>query len=446
MVLPRNIFLLLFFTVFDSYASEYLLTAKSFLFPSTKIQKNGGYLHIRDKKIINYFQKRPSHAIPLVDFSNKVVIPGLIDTHTLLLLTDRTAGRGFDQELLSVVKETQEERIKQAKIYAEQILKAGFTTIRDLGNSGFFLDHALSQQVSRGDLIAPRIFYSGPPLAVGKGQFPQSVSVNLASKEYQLINGKTNFEQLFKTYKDKDASWIKIYADNDPGHGGMPINLMQKIVKNAHKMGFQVAAHASMEPFILNAVLAGVDTIQHGYNISQETLETMKKKGTFLIPTDFNKSLYNLILQKRRTESEVIRSRRANDYLGKRRFRFNKARKAGVPIAFGSDYYLDLTSFNINRGRGAIECLLSYSEAGMSNWEVLRTATTHAAKAISQPELGSLKPQATADLVILSANPLKNISALKSVHAIIKEGKIMWRQKVKHLPLAHVSDKAHPEK
>jgi imidazolonepropionase-like amidohydrolase len=177
-------------------------------------------------------------------------------------------------------------------------------------------------------------------------------------------------------------------------------------VEEAHAMGVKVMAHATSDEGIRNAVLGGVDSIEHGFGVSDETLRLMKERGTYLVGTDFPADR----IGQRRYDSNIARNK--------------KAYAMGVPMAFGSDavYYEE----GKTRGEQTIGFLFSYVDAGLPNDHILRMATMHAADLLGA-DTGRIEKGRNADIIAMPENPLEDIGALYGVEFVMKDGRVYKR-------------------
>ncbi|MBW6528948.1 amidohydrolase family protein [Sphingomonas sp. RHCKR7] len=234
----------------------------------------------------------PSIALPAgaseIDARGCSVLPGLIDAHTHILAEqkfgeplsqsidrDNTHGGAVGRTLTGIPR-------------SRQYLDAGVTTIRDLSNSGQFLDLVLGQAIANGTVSGPRIFGSGPGLAPAGGQFePLPMDPHgLVSGEYRVINGADDARAAVRDAIARGADVIKMYPEASPQRTRLTVAEMQAIVSEAGRHNIPVAAHATFDAAIREAVEAGVSSIEHGYEISDATLKLMAAKGVWIVPTD----------------------------------------------------------------------------------------------------------------------------------------------------------------
>jgi imidazolonepropionase-like amidohydrolase len=365
-------------------------------------------------------------ADEVIDLRAYTVIPGLIDTHTHLLYLE-AIGSGLTMEgIKAVVTEGTVLRALHGAARARTFLDAGITTVRDLGNSGQFGDVALSRAIADGSHAGPRVIPSGPGLSPEGGQFPglQPEFRSVADTEYRIVRGPEDAAAAVQENVAFGARVIKIFANNTPNPGSLSIAEMEAIVETAHRLGVKVSAHATSDAAIWRAVEAGVDAIDHGYQVADSTLSLMAEQGTFLVPTDVD-SLG--LLKFFEGQDNPASPAQVSGQLQFLRDRLRRARAAGVTIAAGSDMYIDM---NRPQGEAAKRVLFAYAEAGMPSLEILQAATINAAVLLGmEGRLGVVKAGAFADIVAVDGNPLGDLGALERVVFVMKNGQTYMRHR-----------------
>ena len=233
-----------------------------------------------------------SLAIPagakVIDLGNVTLLPGLIDVHTHLLFEiDGTNVSLQDVSMLKVVatQSTAERALLGAKLGRED-LEAGITTVRDVGNSGVNGDVALRDAIDRGWLPGPRIVAATRALAAPGGQFGHLTpeAQKIIEQEYVIVNGSESARQAVRQALYDGANCIKVIVNGSPAN--VTLDEMKAIVDEAHTAGVKVAAHAIGDKATRIAAEAGVDSIEHAYVITDDTLKMMAQKHIFLVPTD----------------------------------------------------------------------------------------------------------------------------------------------------------------
>ncbi len=364
-------------------------------------------------------------AIPagakLIDLSDCTVMPGLIDGHThLMTLDDLNNDAPMANKLLF---EGDALRVLRGSKRAKSWLENGFTSVRDLGDSGPFLDVALKRAINEGTVVGPRMFVSGPIIISEGGQVAGLMHKYRAviSDEYTIVRSVDDAINAVRVHVNNGADIIKICANNSPNNTSLTIDEMKAIVKMAHRYDKKVTAHATNDLAVWEAVTAGVDGIEHGYQISDSTLVLMAKKGVALVPTDISESLFNKLY-------DIIDfkwDREKNMKRAKDRYkdRLQRAISAGVTILTGSDNYLD---FKMPQGEAAKNILVAYYEEDMTPVAILRSSTYLSAKFMDKEnEIGVIKKGAYADIIAVKGDVENDFSnTIFNVTFVMKNGEI----------------------
>ncbi|MEH6436588.1 metal-dependent hydrolase family protein [Massilia sp. DD77] len=350
----------------------------------------------------------------------QTLIPGMIDLHSHVLLHPYNETTWDDQ----VIKEPVAYRIVLAAKHAADTLQAGFTTLRDLGTEGAdYADAGIKRAIEEG--VAP-----GPRLLIATRAIVASYSYGPAEKTYrpdmELPYGAqpaTGIDEVTKAVREQSArgaDWIKFYADYRTGIDGsarptFTLEEMKAMVAAAHVSGRKVAAHASSDEAIRMAVLAGADTIEHGYGASEATFKLMAQRGTAYIPTLTAPEAIGEYLQKH------VRGAAPTPAMAQAHAAFRLARRLGVTIGHGSDVGV------FAHGTNARE-LAWMVRLGMTPLEAMRAATGVAAGILGKSkELGAIKPGMLADLAAVDGNPLEDIGAAANVRFVMKGGTVYRR-------------------
>ncbi|WP_295119874.1 amidohydrolase family protein [uncultured Chitinophaga sp.] len=356
----------------------------------------------------------------VLDMPGATLTPGLIDAHTHLLLMQRASENLAVDAFLN----SPERRVLRAASFARSYLESGFTAIRDLGNSGYYLDLEVASAINRGYIPGPKMWCSGPILSAIDGQFyqlPYADRVRVAEKEYRLIRGEEDAVQAVKEHVNNSVNVIKVVAFGE--RMGVTLAELKAIVKTAHEQHLPVTAHSTGGESLNMAIEAGVDGIEHAYYIADSLLAKMKRKGIYMVPTD--PSFQSVIEAQKSQNITIFDTAGIRKELSPLSERLLRAHKAGVKIVAGSDAYTEL---QISRGDAAKQTIQAYVEEGLSAADALKAATINAAEALGQKgNMGVIKPGATADIAIFGGDLEKNFSkTLFNVSMVIKDGKIVY--------------------
>jgi len=363
--------------------------------------------------------KIPSSATT-VDLSGETVLPGLIDCHTHLTFSPQLLGvRGLH---MSVPREA----LLGAR-NARVTLEAGFTTVRNVGASGFS-DVALRDAIIAGDVTGPRMLVSGPALSITGGHGDENFlapQFNFSSEG--VADGVDAVIHRVREHIKYGADVIKFHASggvlsegDNPALAQYSPEEMQAIIITAHGLGRKVAAHAHSAVAIQEAVKAGVDSIEHGSFIDEQGIQLMKQHGTYLVPTLYlgdwflaNYSSLGLTEDVVATAKVVMPAARAN---------IARAFHEGVKVAFGTD------SAVYPHGLNARE-LAVMVKLGLTPLQAIQAATINAADLIGwQDRVGAVEEGKYADIIAVRGDPLADVTAIESVSFVMKGGDVVKSQ------------------
>jgi imidazolonepropionase-like amidohydrolase len=359
----------------------------------------------------------------VVDLPNATVLPGLIDAHTHI--TFNQGDTGYSALGISVPREALT-GAKNARI----TLMAGFTTVRNVGASGFS-DVALRDAINAGDVPGPRMLVSGPALGITGGHCDN----NLLPFDYHqtdegVADGIENVQHKVREIIKYGADVIKICATggvmskgDDPNASQYTLEEMKAIVAEAHRLGRKVAAHAHGAQGVQWASEAGVDSIEHGHLMNDASVATLKKNGTYLVPTLYlmdwhkeNAARSNLPDYVRRKMEMVSAAGQSN---------VKKAFAAGVKIGFGTD--AAVYPHGLNGHEFAV-----YVRLGMTPLQAIQSATVNDADLLGwSDKVGTLEPSKFADIIAVDGDPLKDVVTLQNVKFVMKGGEVVKNEYAK---------------
>lgn len=387
--------------------------------PSTIVVRDGKIAEVLDGFV------SPRHAGPIIDLSDKFVLPGLIDAH-VHLDSDRAGQEG----LIAAVTESDQLSAYETQWNAHKTLLAGFTTVRNLGDEGATL--ALRDAIARGWAWGPRIVDAGRSISTTSGHMDGRLGLaedlHPVVGTENLCDGPDECRRAVRRQIGRGADVIKIATTggvNSRIGAGLGKQMFddeaKAIVETAHLYGKKVAVHAHGADGIAVALRAGADSIEHGTLIDDESIALFKKTGAYYVPTlsTVNGYLERIAKDPNAYPPEV---RAKIDWrIGITGKALAKAVPAGVRIAFGTDAGVS------KHGRNADEFELMVKH-GMTPSQAIAAATVNGADLLGlASEVGSIEAGKSADLIAVSGDPLSDVTVLKRVEFVMRAG-VVYKQ------------------
>jgi imidazolonepropionase-like amidohydrolase len=374
-----------------------------------------GYVVVRGDRIVSIDRNAP-HGLRIIELGDATVLPGLIDCHVHL------EADWSDFSATGNLRRSSAEKTLIALQNAQTYLQRGFTTVRDAGTTDPAYDTiALRNAIARGAFAGPRVIAAGVPISVTGGH----ADLNALAPDVPMVRlpniADTPDEMRVAVRHDlrNGVDWIKLMATGGVSDALSDYNVqelsdeqMSAAVEVAHRAGRKVMAHAEGTAGITAAVRAGVDSIEHGTMLDDETAQLMAERGTWLVPTleTFQRGV-EIGLS---SGQEPIMLEKGKAILRYQQPAFERALKHHVKIAYGLD---DEPKFTTREFQALVN-------AGLTPLQALQTATTNGAALLSI-DAGSLEAGKIADVIAIDGDPLKNVKALDKVVFVMKSGVIV---------------------
>ncbi len=409
--------LILFFTG-SLFSQNYTYIKADRLFDGDVLREKWGVLikdniiEIVDNQLV--IEKLLPTPTKLIDLKNATILPGLIEGHSHLLLHPYNETSWDDQ----VLKEARSERVVRATVHAERTLKAGFTTVRDLGTEGAdYDDVGLKKAIEKGVIKGPRMIIATRALIATGSYAPKGFSPDITVPQgAEEADGVDNLTVAVRRQIGKGADVIKIYADYRWGWTGesrptYTIDEIKRIVEVAASSGRATVAHAGTAEGMRRAILGGCETLEHGDAGTPEIFKLMASNNVCLCPT---LAAGDAISQYRGWKKGIEPE---PDRIKAKRVTFKQALDAGVKICAGGDVGV----FPHGDNARELEMMVDY---GMKPLDVLKSATSINADVFHMGDkIGRLKKGLLADIIAVEGNPVLNIKDIRKVVLVLKDGK-----------------------
>jgi imidazolonepropionase-like amidohydrolase len=382
-----------------------------------------GNLLIRDEHIVEVAPGSVPDDAVVLDVGDLTLLPGLMDMEVNLLL-----GGPNHESPLNPVQDDPALRTLRAVANARRTLRAGFTTVRNLGlfvqTGGLLLDVALKKAIDFGWIDGPRVVPAGHAITPTGGHLEPTMFQALAphimplTVEEGVADGVAEVRRAVRYQIKYGAQLIKVCASGGVMSHTGPAGAQQYsdeelrvVVDEAHRAGLKVAAHAHGDAGIRVAIEAGIDCIEHGSLMSDETLTLMIERGTFLVPTTYLADGMDM------SHAPPALQAKAAEVFPRAKETISKAIARGARIACGTD------APAIPHGRNAKE-LIALVDRGMTPLQALRAATTVAAELIDVDDRGRLAPGLLADIIGVAGDPTIDIGTTEQVRFVMKGGQV----------------------
>jgi imidazolonepropionase-like amidohydrolase len=313
-----------------------------------------------------------------------------------------------------LVEKALADRVLQAVANARDMLRAGFTTVRDVGNCGDWGDVSVKRAIIRGTFEGPTPLVSGKIVAPFGGQhYFNHERTDLSEIDYIIADSHDEMRKGVRQNLHFGADWIKIVVDGQ--RYIYTEDDVRVIVEEAGRAGVRVCAHCMSDEAAKNAVAGGVTSIEHGFMLGDDVLKLMKKNDVWLVGTDFSTEVFDVYGLEGWHAMVVDRLRRAHE--------------TGVSMAFGSDIVVEVPGHD--RGTATLTLLDTWVAAGIPAPDILRAMTSDAARLLEMEDTrGAIREGMAADIIAVPGNPLDDILVLRKVAFVMKGGRVFKNEVV----------------
>ncbi|MEE2692181.1 MAG: amidohydrolase family protein [Pseudomonadota bacterium] len=381
-----------------------------------------GLIRIEDGRVaaVTAFSTQPSDG-KFIDWSAYAVLPGLIDMHTHLV-------GGLQSHIADPLLYSGAQDVLIGAANARATLRAGFTTVRDVGAWRAFTDVALRDAINEGYVEGPRMAVSGGYFTIpGGGGAITGLADDVgipADMSRGVVTGPEDARQKARLFLQRHVDWLKLIATGavltvgtEPGQPELSEAEMRAIIEEANAYGVPVTAHAHGAEGAKAAIRAGVRSIEHGSLLDDEALRMMKARGVWLVADIYNGDYIDEVGTRDRWPEETLRKNRETTETQREVFR--RAVKMGVKIAYGTDSGVYPHGDNARQ----FPYMVKY---GMTPMQAIQAATTSSAALLGwSKDVGAVSPGHYADMIAVEGDPLVNISILSNVKAVMKGGVVV---------------------
>lgn len=400
----------------STVAQTVAIRAGHLIDPATGTVADNQVILIKDGKIA---EVGPHVSIPggaeVMDLSRSWVMPGLMDAHTHLTVGPPPGGLSIIDPYLS---ESTGLRTLRGARNARNVLEAGFTAVKDVGNDAEWAAVDVRRAVERGWFPGPTMLTTGKIIAPFGGQSSNVPPEQGPFWRHEYIDADTPAEVRKAVRRNiyYGANAIKLVADNNPYF--FSVAELRAAVEETHAAGLRIAVHVYGGQAADHVIEAQPESIEHGFDLTDEQLRKMKEKGIVLVGTDFPEAQLEMMKFNPVKDGKKLSERIAD--------RLRRAYKVGTRMAFGTDVFLELPD------RSRADLMLDYLEvwtaAGVPPPEILKAMTTNAAELFGWTgQRGAIATGQAADIIATPESPLANIQALRKVSFVMKDGVVVKR-------------------